>query len=89
MAIEPLIIALRRHSGILGIRIGESDHRIALFADDIILFLWENLEISIPSLLNLIKIFSKLSGDKINNSNSSIMLLNPRERSDPPTHVRP
>lgn len=67
IAIEPLAIAVRGHSGITGISIGESDHRIALYADGVILFL-RNLYESIPSLLNLIKIFGNLAGYKINNS---------------------
>ena len=47
LAIEPLAMAVRTHTGISGIMIGGVDHRIALFADDIIFFL-TNLENVFP-----------------------------------------
>lgn len=39
LAIEPLAMAVRVHTGISGIIIGGRDHHISLFADDIIFFL--------------------------------------------------
>lgn len=39
LAIEPLAIAMRGHTSITGISIGERDHKIALYADDIIVSL--------------------------------------------------
>lgn len=66
IAIEPFAMAVRGHSGIMGIGIEESEHCIALYADDVIFFL-RNLDKSIPSHLNLIKLFGNLSGYKINN----------------------
>ena len=86
IAIEPPAIAIRDHAMILGIEIGGFDHRIALYADDVILFL-KNLEKSIPSILDLISNFGAISGYKINKSKSSIMLLNSAERMNPPKHT--
>lgn len=82
LAIEPLAIAVRTHPQLGGIVVGPSDHRIALYADDIILFV-SNLKISIPILLQLIKIYGEVSGYKVNNAKSSILLLNVNERRNP------
>lgn len=82
LAIEPLAIAVRTYRQIQGIKIGNKEHKIALFADDVILFL-KHLDTSIPALLDLIKTFGKASGYKINASKSSLMLLNEEESQDP------
>lgn len=75
LAIEPLAIAVRSHSNILGIRSDTIDLRISLYADDVILYL-TNLAHSIPSLIRLLSLFGNFSGYKINQSKSCILLLN-------------
>lgn len=59
-----------------GIKIGQIEHKIALFADDVILFLKHLLDTSTPALFDLISTYGKKSGYKINNSKSSILDLN-------------
>ena len=82
LAIEPLAMAVRAHTGISGITIGEITHSISLYADDIIFFL-TNLKKSIPNLIGLIENFGGFSGYKINNSKSVLMFLNKEERHCP------
>ncbi len=83
LAIEPLAMAIRNHACISGITIGSSEHHIPLYADDIIIFS-SNLKRSIPALLNLIEMFGKFSGYKINNYKSVLLFLHKAERLSPP-----
>ena len=82
IAIEPLAIAIRSNPNISGITINEVDHRIALYADDVILFLTK-LSQTIPELENMIKEFGVFSGYKINNAKSSLMMLKEEESTGP------
>ena len=83
LAIEPLAMAIRNHTSFKGIRIGDTEHRIALYADDVILFC-SNLKQTLPALLDQINFFGTFAGYKINYSKSVILFLNERERLHPP-----
>lgn len=82
LALEPLAMMIRTNINISGIQIGEMEHKISLYADDIILFL-TNLSVSIPNLLQQIKLFGRFSGYDVNDTKSSILFLNKEERSKP------
>ncbi len=82
LAIEPFAMAIRAHENISGVRLGQIDHHIPLFANDVILFLTD-LSNSIPTLLDVTKNFGLLSGYRVNNAKSSLMLLNEDESHSP------
>lgn len=67
------------HKNIAGLTISQQEHRIALFVDDVIIFL-ENLKNSIPALLNLMNMFGRISGFKVSKDKSSLMLFKSEER---------
>lgn len=78
-AIVPLAMAIRSSPVIKGITIGEREHRLSLFSDDIVVFL-TNLEASIQALNNTLTVFGEVSGYKITNNKSALLLLNVDER---------
>uniref|UniRef100_A0AAR2J8F3 Reverse transcriptase domain-containing protein n=1 Tax=Pygocentrus nattereri TaxID=42514 RepID=A0AAR2J8F3_PYGNA len=80
IAIEPLAISIREDENIKPIILGGVEHKLPLYADDIILL--SEPEQSIPHLLKLIGLFSEKSGYTINWQKSEFMALsanhNPR-----------
>ncbi len=70
--IEPLAKVIRTNPDISGIRVGEENHIISLFADDVLLYL-NKPEKSVPAVLKSITTFSALSGYKINLGKSVAM----------------
>lgn len=82
IALEPLAIAIRNHATIKGIGTGDQEHRVAMYADDTLLFL-SKLSVSIPALTSLISRFGKFSGYRVNETKSSILFLNEQERLHP------
>ncbi len=87
LTIEPFALAIRTHSQIYGITIGPTEHKISLFADDVILFL-SKLSSSIPTVLEVIQLFGNISGYKVNHTKSSILLLNTTERANPAPQIK-
>ncbi len=65
MAIEPLAIALRMSADIRGINRGGLEHKVPLYADDMLLYISDPPS-SFPHLLKLLNEFGKLCGSKVN-----------------------
>ncbi|XP_064410547.1 LINE-1 reverse transcriptase homolog isoform X1 [Latimeria chalumnae] len=74
LALEPLASKIRGNPQVQGVRVGEAEHKIALYADDILLFI-SNPQDPIPALLDLILQFVTISGYKINWSKSEVLPL--------------
>ena len=86
LAIEPLAMAIRNSIHFKGMHVGDMEHRIALYADDVILFC-SNLKQTLPALLELTSYFGSFAGYKINYSKSELLFLNERERLNAPIHT--
>uniref|UniRef100_A0A8C9YJL5 Reverse transcriptase domain-containing protein n=1 Tax=Sander lucioperca TaxID=283035 RepID=A0A8C9YJL5_SANLU len=65
ITLEPLAIGIRSHPGINGVKFGNVESLVNLYADDLLICLSDPV-VSVPNLLNYIKSFSKLSGYTIN-----------------------
>lgn len=74
LAIEPLAEAIRCADNILGVNLCGTVHKLALYADDVILFLTQP-ESSVPALISTIELFGKFSGYKINFDKSEALPL--------------
>lgn len=86
-AVEPLAMAIRQSPDITGMTIGNTEHRLSLFADDIVLFLTK-LGTSLKALSHLLKIFGQFSGYKNNDKKSALLILNREEREGPQIHTQ-
>lgn len=75
LSIEPLAELIRADPHIQGIRDDANiQHKLALFADDILLFI-ENPITSIPVLLQRLNEYSSASGYKVNINKSELMMI--------------
>lgn len=73
--IEPLAQAIRQNRNLKGIVVGDEEHIIGLFADDVICFL-EDPDICIPILIKQLDIFGFYSGYKHNLNKTQILTFN-------------
>uniref|UniRef100_A0A3P9JVJ3 Reverse transcriptase domain-containing protein n=1 Tax=Oryzias latipes TaxID=8090 RepID=A0A3P9JVJ3_ORYLA len=83
LALEPLAETIRMQAEVKGISLGNMEHKIALYADDIILFLTLPKQ-SIPTTLKAFNKFSSISGYKINLAKSEAMPLGGLSKADVP-----
>lgn len=75
LSIEPLAESIRCNHHIQGIADeGGKCQKIALYADDILLFI-ENPISSIPALLDCLEVYENISGNKINSTKSEALMI--------------
>lgn len=65
ITLEPLAIGIRGHPDIHGVKFGNVESLVNLYADDLLICLSDPV-VSVPNLLNYIESFGKLSGYTIN-----------------------
>ena len=63
--LEPLGQQIREKEDIKGVCVGEYEQKMALFADDVLIYLMQPI-VSLPSLMLTLKDFGLLSGYKLN-----------------------
>ena len=74
LALEPLAESIRLHTEVRGVRMGNMEHKIALYADDILLFLTSPRQ-TVSAILKIFHKFSLISGYTINLTKSEAMPL--------------
>lgn len=83
LAVELMAILVRKTDTIRGIIIAQNNIKISQYADDATFFLHDTT--SLNSLLEIIDLFSRLSGLKMNMQKSHLLLLG--NYKDPPTSI--
>ena len=78
---EVLATAIREEKEIKGIQTGKEEVKLAVFADDMILYI-ENRKDTTRTLLELINEYSKVAGYKINMQKSLAFLYTNNERTE-------
>lgn len=73
--IEPLAQWIRQTQSIKGISINGEDHKVALYADDVLVYLNNPLN-SLPKLMVLLETFGNYSGYKLNIQKTQILTVN-------------
>lgn len=73
--IEPLSQWICQNHDIRGIKMGEEEHKIALFADDVLIYL-RDPEISFLTLMSTLDTFGSLSGYKVNVQKTQVICYN-------------
>lgn len=87
LGIEILALAIKQNSKIEGIKVGAREIKMTQYADDTTVFL-KNLE-SMSALLELLDLFEKCSGLKINQTKSEAMWLGKwKKRKDTPFNLK-
>lgn len=74
LAMEPLAEALRSSPEFAGIRVGSSIHKLALFVDDLLLFV-QHPRRSLTGVEQLLALFQQISGLKVNADKSMLYPL--------------
>lgn len=74
LCLEPLAADIRIHPDIRGVLLRQTEYKLSLFADDVLLTLTRS-HISLPNLIALLKDFSSISGYKINTSKTEALPL--------------
>lgn len=76
LVIKVFAIALRRENTIASIKVAQIDYKLALYADDIVVFFLNNLKDSVMRLQDLLGLHGRVSGYKINQEKSHLMGVN-------------
>ena len=81
--IEPFSQYIRQNRDIKGTDMPTGDHKLALFADDVLIYLVQPIQ-SLPKLMNIVNKYESLSGYKLHIQKTQIMIFN----YDSPNHIR-
>lgn len=79
IAIEPLALLLRATEEFIGIKRGKMEHKVSLYADDLLLYISNPVK-SVPVIMEILKEFGAVSGYKLNLSKSVLFPINSKAR---------
>ncbi|KAM9319837.1 protein mono-ADP-ribosyltransferase PARP4 [Gastrophryne carolinensis] len=80
LVMEHLAVAMRRNPDIKGVDVGNRTHKLALYADDLLMYV-TSPHISLPSIIHEFQRFSRVSNFKVNMAKSEILNISIEDRS--------
>lgn len=72
LALEPLLVKIRRSPDISGVKIGDEEYKLAAFVDDV-LFYVPHSRTTLPNLMATIKAYGRLSNFRVNSAKSETL----------------
>lgn len=72
LSLEPLLAVIWSNPDIAGFKVGDEEHKLAAFADDVLFFI-PNHRITMSNLLRVLKQYGEESNFKINFAKSEIL----------------
>lgn len=79
ICIEPLAIKLRTDNRVKGIQRASKEHKVSLYADDLLLYISDPIT-SLPHALAIFQDFGSISGYKLNVNKSELLAINSKAR---------
>lgn len=76
LSVDPLLKILNAGMNIICLQFHQRSFKTAAYADDTLIFS-EDIEAAIPSVINIINTFSKVSGYMLNKDKTEVFHLNP------------
>lgn len=70
--IEPLAQWIRQNDSITGVQLGSKEQKLALFADDVLIYLTDPTN-SLPSLMSVLEEYGSFSGYRINTQKTQVL----------------
>ena len=75
LTLEPLLAMVRQNQEIYGVEVGEEEHKLSAFADDVLFFICSP-RVTLPNLIATLRQYGEVSNFKMNTAKTEILNVN-------------